>query len=802
MAQPDEDLGLCDVARLREKIVEVFVITSNRDAGDARAPPALLARAQALVSWALAAGNPGGAPESSFEAAREELMQLYRRTWNLYLHYTRLCGTLPELRRSRQDGETRTPAEQAALAEHVRWITNLQASTITVRSAYALLDNLSEFEQIFGIDPERLNQILPMQQLFFERDFLRAAGVPEEDSPLEKEAGKKGQARYDLVHYCLDYALKNRWCRLGNRVYVERPMVIEGRRYRTRSYEPVRWPDGNERTDTGSIHEFVLRACSRQANPVMWTKLLVHNLTHDVVKYLQDDCIDYRFPHLNPLRRILSFRNGVYDTQSGPTGQFIPYTMLHACEALEPETAAAAKFFDQSVDAESCYATLAHGPDGWFAIPTPLFQSILDYQNHGRVIDPEQLPQRPAEAPSQRAAAELYRSLQDFVECAETACGDALAATSEQAARAALLALRANGGRFLAQIATTLQDHGIEAAPPAEDAREPQPLPPDLGGAPAAPPAAPGNSLPVDAQRMVYVLLGRLLHDLGHYDQWQILLFFKGRAGTGKSMIAMICQSFFEPQHIGTMANNLEEQFGIAQLADKFLWVCAEVKKNFKLDQALFQSIVSGENVSAAQKNRDAWTGRWRVPGLMCGNEWAAYQDAQGSIARRLAIVNFLYPIHEKDSNPQLLREIQERELGLLILKCNIAYRLAASAREGRDIWKVLPAYFKAQRRALQIDTDPLIAVLNDPTIFERSAASYVALKTLETEYRQRWRQIRGSNFPENLSDDKLLSALNEIGAGKATDLRADPQYGGEPRLDTWILGIRSVRDADAAARP
>lgn len=808
MARPlDGDLSRDDIDTLREKVASLYLLSSNRQGLTDVRTLTPNAQANALVEWALRA-PVGEAAETSFRPALDRFKGCYRQAWRLYTAYVELVGNAPMLRQSRLG---RSPAEQVVFREHVEWINRLQTTAVTFRFAIQVLDALTNFELIMGAEQSALPQVVPMQQCFFERDFLRTLGVPDEDqeSEIKKQGGKRGQARYELVHYCLDYALRNRYCRIGDTVYEERRVEVEGRSYRTRAYKRIEWPDGNSREDKGSILEFVIKACSRQVNEDMNDRLVVHDLVRYVAEYVLHHQDDDRFPKLEPLRRILSFRNGIYDTQVGPCGQFFPYAQIHLCEALEPNKAAAAKFFDHTLDAEGCYASLEAGLEGWFNIPTPLFQSVLDYQNHGQVVDPERqrvatvTPDVGVDRPAKQAAMQILRHLKDYVEIAEAACSNAQYAESDDAARDELLAVCANGARFVSKAQTVMSDHGVTVAPPSEEVREPQPLPQDLGGPPAPPPprrAAPGNSLPVDAQKMIYVLIGRLLHDLGTFDQWQVLLFIKGRAGTGKSLIAEICMNFFEPQHIGQVANNMEETFGISQVAEKFLWVCTEVKKNFKMDQSLFQQIVSGECVSAAQKNKEAWTGKWRVPGLMAGNEWAAYQDAQGSIARRLAIVNFLYPIHEKDSNPQLKNDILEQELGRLILKCNVAYRLAASAREGRDIWKVLPEYFKVQRRALQIDTDPLIAVLNDETVFERHAPSYISLKTLDTEYRQRWRQIRGTHFPENLSDDKLMSALHEIGSSKVTEVRVDPVYGQDPRLDTWILGLRSVRDADAAS--
>jgi hypothetical protein len=305
----------------------------------------------------------------------------------------------------------------------------------------------------------------------------------------------------------------------------------------------------------------------------------------------------------------------------------------------------------------------------------------------------------------------------------------------------------------------------------------------------------PGKALPPEVQRWIYIFLGRLLHDLNRHDSWQIMPFLKGKAGTGKSAIGLVAKNFFEPEQVGILSSNIETKFGLGALADAFVILCLEVKKNFQLNQAEFQSIVSGEVIQLAVKNKEAFAKKWTAPGLLCGNEWASYQDAQGSIARRLAIINFVFPISEKDSNPNLLDLILNQELGALLIKCNIGYREQAEIKRGQDIWKILPPYFKHQRRLLQIETDPLWSTIWDLNLFEHVPTGYVSYSDFQKEYALKWKQIRGNPFPEHLTEDKLGPALKEAKLERAWQKRVDPGAGGDARTDTWILGMRLRRD-------
>ena len=304
-------------------------------------------------------------------------------------------------------------------------------------------------------------------------------------------------------------------------------------------------------------------------------------------------------------------------------------------------------------------------------------------------------------------------------------------------------------------------------------------------------------------QRWVYIFIGRLLHELRKYDQWQIMPFLKGRAGTGKSAISEIIQKFFEPENVGLLSSNIEEKFGLSSIMDKWVMLCTEVKKDFHLNQAEFQSMVSGESISIAQKNQKTHQMKWTAPGLLCGNEWASYKDSQGSIARRLAVFNFQFSIADKDSNPNLVREIADEELAALIVKSNRAYlQQADAAGENSDIWKLLPPYFKYQRKLLQVEADPIWAALHDEAYFriEPGEKYYCSFETFEKFYHQKWKALKGNNFPAALTRDTVAAAFKDAGIDMKVAMKEDPAdpHGGEVQK-LYILGLRCLRDQPLA---
>ena len=111
-----------------------------------------------------------------------------------------------------------------------------------------------------------------------------------------------------------------------------------------------------------------------------------------------------------------------------------------------------------------------------------------------------------------------------------------------------------------------------------------------------------------------------------------------------------MCSSDLED--VRTLSNNIEKKFGLWSIHDGFMFISPEVKGDLALEQAEFQSIVSGEDVSIARKNEKALSMTWNVPGILAGNEVPNYRDNSGSVLRRLVTWNFARQVAEPD--PQL----------------------------------------------------------------------------------------------------------------------------------------------------
>ena len=160
---------------------------------------------------------------------------------------------------------------------------------------------------------------------------------------------------------------------------------------------------------------------------------------------------------------------------------------------------------------------------------------------------------------------------------------------------------------------------------------------------------------------------------------------------------------------MGLLSNNSEKQFGLSAFHDKLLFVAPEIKSDLKIEQAEFQSIVSGEDIAIAIKHETAISKEWTTPGVLAGNEVPAWCDNSGSIQRRILLFDFPRAVTNGDMK---LGEKLELELPGIILRCNRAYLRAAARWGDANVWSVLPKYFQATRDEMAQATNVLEAFL------------------------------------------------------------------------------------------
>jgi hypothetical protein len=204
----------------------------------------------------------------------------------------------------------------------------------------------------------------------------------------------------------------------------------------------------------------------------------------------------------------------------------------------------------------------------------------------------------------------------------------------------------------------------------------------------------------------MYVMGGKMCFDVGDIDSWQIIPFLKGIAGSGKStLITKVFKKFYDSEDVRTLSNNIERKFGLSSLYDGFMFIAPEVKGDLCLEQAEFQSLVSGEDVSIAQKYEKAKSVEWKTPGILGGNEVPNWKDNSGSVLRRLLAFNFGKQV--KDADPHLDDKL-DVELPAILLKCVKAYLDFAQKYSDQNIWNVVPKYFKGVQTQVAMVTNSL----------------------------------------------------------------------------------------------
>jgi uncharacterized membrane protein YgcG len=215
-----------------------------------------------------------------------------------------------------------------------------------------------------------------------------------------------------------------------------------------------------------------------------------------------------------------------------------------------------------------------------------------------------------------------------------------------------------------------------------------------------------------DVKVINWVMMGRMLYWVGELDNWGVMPFYKGLAATGKSTILKVLMMFYAEDDVKALANNMEKQFGLMNVQDKYLILGFDVKKDFQLDQAQWQSMVSGEAVTISRKGKGTKdVNRFRSPMAFAGNALPGWADNSDSVARRfiMFLFNFLVTEDQKDTTleAQLINELPQ-----IIFKANRAYRSKVRLWKSDDIHKHLPKYFRETNQQLLADCHPLMDFL------------------------------------------------------------------------------------------
>jgi hypothetical protein len=231
------------------------------------------------------------------------------------------------------------------------------------------------------------------------------------------------------------------------------------------------------------------------------------------------------------------------------------------------------------------------------------------------------------------------------------------------------------------------------------------------------------QELDEDVKRICMMFLGRMLYNVGDLDTWQVMPMFLGTAASGKSTIINIITYIYESQNVGVMGNNFQKTFGLADIYDKFCFIAPEVKKDFSIDSAELQEIMSGGTLNINIKCKKSVRVNWTAGGIFGGNEVPNFVDNSGSIQRRVVVTRFDKKVVDKD--PMLHKKLQG-EIDKILRKCNLIYLEYVNEFGSKDLWKyVLPEYYTKTQALLAAATNSLAAFL-ESDILEFDATKYI----------------------------------------------------------------------------
>jgi hypothetical protein len=297
--------------------------------------------------------------------------------------------------------------------------------------------------------------------------------------------------------------------------------------------------------------------------------------------------------------------------------------------------------------------------------------------------------------------------------------------------------------------------------------------------------------------RWMYIMLGRLLYGVGELDNWQVIPYIKGMASSGKSTIlTRVARMFYDLEDVGTLSNNIERKFGLSALHDKLLFIGPEIKSDIQLEQAEFQSVVSGEALQLAVKFQTAQTVQWSVPGILAGNEIPGWVDNAGSINRRILLFNFGYKVDRGDME---LGKKLEAELPALLVKCNRAYLQAVSSFARDNVWLHVPASFHRAKEELSESVNSMVSFVHSSAL-ELGDELYMPLDRFKVMYKEYCTRDRLKPVPVTLGELRpTLMSCNLIVTSNQ-DVKRYPPHG--DRMGPKGYYVLGACDADDMPRP
>ena len=478
-----------------------------------------------------------------------------------------------------------------------------------------------------------------------------------------------------------------------------------------------------------SLSDFVYEKCSKAVNPYMWTIVAQPNdVVKSVVRYFCESN-DPEFPSMKKNKSMFSFNNGVYRAD---TNDFCAYTSDDMPPADRfPDKAMPAKHFD-----------LDFPVDKW-------------REMHNRHI---------------RDLREQYGSDEDLLERCNVKKDDdgdlyRCLDGKESGFPGIVLGYGYQPDGWGKRNEATGEYAGlkVEVLFTAQKITDPEVL------------------------RWMYVTVGRMMHDVGKFDQFGYVGMITGSAGNGKSTFCMYLTKMYDPDDVGVLSNNCEKKFALWAFSDKFIFIAPEVKADFSLDQAEWQGITTGDPMSIAGKFLKAMVKKWTTCGFFAGNQVPDWIDHGGSVLRR--VLQWKFEDKPPTENANLLAEML-REMGEFILRSACEYIAAYKEARGGGIWERVPKYFRDNRDELTEKLNPLCNFLRSNKVrIDAEGANPQSAVSFDTFKKELKRHCVDSGFKTYRFANDSYKAMFSAHNLKVAVRKPYPRPPGRARKITCVVG-------------
>jgi phage/plasmid-associated DNA primase len=206
-----------------------------------------------------------------------------------------------------------------------------------------------------------------------------------------------------------------------------------------------------------------------------------------------------------------------------------------------------------------------------------------------------------------------------------------------------------------------------------------------------------------------------LFFKIGKLDNWQLCPLLLGDSNTGKGTIVKLVSKMFPKQSVGVITAGKESLFGLESLRQRRVVMIPDMPRQLGnvLAQSDFQSMISGEPVNIARKNKVSISDEdWTVPLFAASNYYPEYKDESGAISRRLLVFGFKVLVTNRDTT--LFDRIVNAELVVVMLRCLEQYRCMRLSVGSGDPWDSMPLMLKQSREDVKINTNPLASFLEN----------------------------------------------------------------------------------------